>query len=51
MNGSPFYIVHLLTGNALFLLRDLNEIAAGVIKDGRGNGPHINRRLGEVNSR
>jgi hypothetical protein len=43
--------VQLLTGSALLLLRDLNEIAAGVVKDGRGNGPDINRRLGEVDSR
>jgi hypothetical protein len=31
-------------------LCDLNEIAAGVIQNGRGDRSHLNGRLGEVNS-
>lgn len=36
---------------ALLCSRDLNEVAAGVVKDRRGHGSHRDRRLSESNSR
>src|SRR5215510_8373543 len=36
---------------ALFHLGDLYEITAGVVKDGRGNWPHVHGRLSEAKSR
>src|SRR5262245_48901599 len=45
-SGSPRGSWH-----ALFHLGDLDEITAGVIKDGRPDGPHVHGRLSEANTR
>jgi hypothetical protein len=39
-----------LDAPALILLRDLNQVAAGVVKHGRGDRSHLDGRLSEVNS-